>query len=199
MNVGLFPAYEITGVVLAGGKSQRFGQDKSLYPFKGKTLVEYAISALQPWCSRVLISTNNPHAYAFTGMPTIADLYPNCGPMSGIHSALAHASGEVVALVGCDMPYLDGRIFPFLIENMSGKQASAPLHFGFCETLCLVLRKDTLQAAEQAILEKKYKVLEFLQMIETGYHEVTLQEFFKPGMFHNINTQEDLGFGPKEK
>jgi len=196
MNAGLFPFYEVTGVVLAGGRSQRFGQDKSLYPFKGKTLVEYAIEALKPWCSQVLISTNNSYNYRFTGLPTIADIYPNCGPLSGIHSALTQAPGNVVALIGCDMPYLDGRIFPFLIENLAGKQASVPLHNGFRETLCLVLRKDTILQAERAISEKKYKVLDFLQMIETGYHEVTLQEFFKQGMFHNINTQHDLGFEP---
>ncbi|HSV88183.1 MAG TPA: molybdenum cofactor guanylyltransferase [Bacteroidales bacterium] len=197
MNPDLFPAKEITGFVLAGGKSSRFGYDKSLYKLKGKTLVEYAIDSIRPWCSQVIISTNNYADYEFTRLPTIADIHPDCGPMSGIHSALAQAPGKVMAIIGCDLPYLDGRIFPFLIENLAGKDASAPLHYGFCETLCLVLKKDCLQAAERAISEKKYKVLDFLQMIETGYHEVTLQEFFKPGMFHNINTQKDLDFVPK--
>ncbi|HSV87181.1 MAG TPA: molybdenum cofactor guanylyltransferase [Bacteroidales bacterium] len=196
MNQGLFPFNDVTGVVLAGGRSRRFGQDKSLFHFKGKTLVEYAIEALKPWCSQILISTNNSPNYLFTGLPTIADIYPNCGPMGGIHSALARAPGNIVALIGCDMPYIDGRIFPFLIENLTEKQASVPLNFGFRETLCLVLTKDCLQAAERAITGKKYKVLDFLQMIETGYHEVTLQEFFKPGMFHNINTQNDIDFEP---
>lgn len=187
---------DVSGVVLAGGRSNRFGQDKCLYVHNGITLTERAVHALLPWCGEIMISTNKPQEMAYLGLQTISDLHKDCGPLGGIHSGLQHSQGSVVVFTGCDMPYLDGRIIPFLINNLGDKQAVVPTHGGFRETLCLVLRKDSLAQIESALLQKTFKLLDVLQSIDTVFAEVSHEDFYTPGIFHNINTREDLKFEP---
>ncbi len=183
---------QISGVVLAGGKSSRFGQDKGLFPFRGKALVEHAIDILKPICSEILISTNNPDAYGFTGQKTIADIHAGCGPIGGMHSGLFNASGQIVLFLGCDMPFVDSKVFSFLLENIGRKHAAVAVHNGFRETLCMALKKDSLPLVEQAISEKKYKILEMLELLNVSYPELSTQPFYHKEMFYNINYLNDL-------
>ncbi len=53
----------VTGVVLAGGRSSRFGQDKGLYPYHGKPLVLHAADIIRPLCDELLIISNTPEEY----------------------------------------------------------------------------------------------------------------------------------------
>lgn len=183
---------QISGVVLAGGKSSRFGQDKGLFPFRGKALVDHAIDILKPICSEILISTNNPDAYGFTGQKTIADIHAGCGPIGGMHSGLFNASGQIVLFLGCDMPFVDSKVFSFLLENIGRKHAAVAVHNGFRETLCMALKKDSLPLVEQAISEKKYKILEMLELLNVSYPELSTQPFYHKEMFYNINYLNDL-------
>jgi molybdenum cofactor guanylyltransferase len=183
---------QISGVVLAGGKSSRFGQDKGLFPFRGKALVEHSIDILKPLCSEILISTNNPEAYAFTGLKTITDIHSDCGPIGGMHSGLFQAKGHVVFILGCDMPFVDGRVFSFLLDNIGDSHAAVAMHNGFRETLCMAMKKESLPMVEQAIADKKFKILDMLEMITVSYPELSTQPFFYKEMFHNINYLNDL-------
>jgi len=183
---------QISGVVLAGGKSSRFGQDKGLFPFRGKALVEHAIDILKPICSEILISTNNPDAYGFTGQKTIADIHAGCGPIGGMHSGLFNARGQVVLFLGCDMPFVDSKVFSFLLENIGGNHAAVAMHNGFRERLCMAIKKESLSVVEQAIAEKKYKILDMLESLNVIYPELSTQPFYNKEMFHNINYLKDL-------
>lgn len=182
----------VTGVVLAGGKSSRFGHDKGLFPFRGKALVEHAIKILEPVCSEILISTNKPADYSFTGIKTITDLYPGCGPVGGMHSGLYHAKGEVILFLGCDMPFVDSRVFSFLLNNMGANHAAVAVHNGFRETLCLALKKKSLPYVEQALEQKKYRIIEMLEPMQVCYTELSSLPFYHNQMFHNINRPDDL-------
>ena len=50
---------KILGVVLAGGKSQRFGKDKSQAQLQGKILIDYILSEIIDEFNEILIITNN--------------------------------------------------------------------------------------------------------------------------------------------
>ena len=51
---------DITGIILAGGKSTRMGTDKGFLKFNGKSFIEYSIAALKPLVSQIIIVSNNP-------------------------------------------------------------------------------------------------------------------------------------------
>ena len=53
---------ELSGIILAGGKSSRMGQDKGLMLFRGKQMVQYSIELLNLFTSQILISSNNQDA-----------------------------------------------------------------------------------------------------------------------------------------
>lgn len=98
---------DITGVILAGGRSTRMGgEDKGLIQLGGKALYQLVLSRLMPQVSNVIISANrNLHRYQKSGFPVISDAmadYP--GPLAGMLSALTHARTEWVVFTPCDVP-----------------------------------------------------------------------------------------------
>ena len=85
---------------MAGGKSSRMGTDKGLMTFQGKRLVEYAIELLQPFCSEIIISTNQA-GYEGFGFKTVSDVYRDCGPVGGLHAALSESNYDYNLIVSC--------------------------------------------------------------------------------------------------
>lgn len=80
----------ILGAVLAGGQSSRFGSDKALAEFRGRTLLARAVDALAGWCEHVIVVGR-----AEAPAPTLPDWpRPGMGPLAGIAAALHHARDE---------------------------------------------------------------------------------------------------------
>jgi molybdopterin-guanine dinucleotide biosynthesis protein A len=96
---------KITGIVLAGGRSSRMGEDKSLMKLNGKALVEYSINALRPLCDKVIISSNIA-AYDFTGCEVWPDELPDQAPIIGIYSCLKRSETELNVILSCDIPLM---------------------------------------------------------------------------------------------
>lgn len=183
----------MTGVVLAGGKSSRFGQDKGLYPFRGKPLAYHALNIVRPHCRELLISAND-HAEAYNQpvVHTIQDIYPDCGPLGGIHSALYHAEHRYIAIISCDSPFIPSEIYDFLYQNMGDHQCIMPAHNHFIETMCAIYTKDSLSVIEKAIRSGTYKIIEAVKQLNCHYLNIERTPFYYPDIFHNINYPEDL-------
>ena len=96
--------------VLAGGKSSRFGSNKALALWKGEILIERIIRQLRESFDHVMIISDDPESYAFTGCPVYPDPLSEKGPRAGLCSALEHCGGEYVFLTACDMPFVSGKL-----------------------------------------------------------------------------------------
>jgi len=80
----------ILGVVLAGGKSSRFGSDKALAELDGHTLIARAVDALSGWCEYVVVAGRET-----APAPTLPDWpAPDMGPLAGLAAALHLARDE---------------------------------------------------------------------------------------------------------
>ena len=80
---------KILGVVLAGGKSQRFGQDKSQVKLNGKILIDYILSEIIDEFRETLIVTNKPINFMRSNkISTTKDFREGEGPLGGILSAM---------------------------------------------------------------------------------------------------------------
>ncbi len=78
------------GIVLAGGRSSRFGSDKARAFLDGQSLLDHALRALAPHVDAVVVAGR-----AVPGQPLISDWpAPGLGPMGGIAGALRHAESE---------------------------------------------------------------------------------------------------------
>jgi len=109
---------EITGLVLAGGRGQRWGgRDKGLIQHAGRPLVEWVLAALAPQVGSLLISANrNLATYAAYGYPVVEDgLGGFQGPLAGIAAALSLVQTPWVVTAPCDGPALP----PDLVERLA--------------------------------------------------------------------------------
>lgn len=82
---------DITGIILAGGKSKRMGLNKSFLKVGEVTMIERTTELMKSLFERVILITNTPDEYKFLGIEMFEDIYKNVGPLAGIHSGLSHA------------------------------------------------------------------------------------------------------------
>ncbi len=189
------PESMVTGIILAGGKSSRFGSNKALFEYQGKKLVEYSIQTLKPLCEKILISTNQPEKFAFTGLQTVRDTYPDCGPIGGIHACLQQSESEHHLITGCDLPWLDTRLFAHILQCSPGFQVVIPSHKGLKETMTCYYNKTSTETLEKALQEKQYKILDAIASLKILYPVVDELDFYTEKLFANINYREDIERG----
>jgi molybdopterin-guanine dinucleotide biosynthesis protein A len=183
----------VTGFVLAGGKSSRMGEDKSMMIWKGKRLIEYAIEALKPLCNKVIISSN-VNQYQFTGCETWPDLLPQQAPMIGIYSSLKYSDTEDNLILSCDMPLITSRLFEYLLSNSASHDVIIPVHdYNKIETLCGVFKKNIIASLERSIRDQNFSLYKFID--STSHLKLEIgqdHEFFHNDLFLNVNTVEDF-------
>jgi molybdopterin-guanine dinucleotide biosynthesis protein A len=116
---------QLIGIVLAGGKSLRMGEDKSLLLINGNTMLEHMLTILsQTQVSKVMVNRNVTGTHESNeGRETsdlkqyIQDIIPNKGPLSGIHSALVNFPNADLLVVPVDMPMISAASLNVLISN----------------------------------------------------------------------------------
>lgn len=106
------------GVILAGGRSTRFGEDKSLYTLAGKEMYQYVAEMLAQTdeCDEIIVSTNERLKESFR-LKTIIDEYEDCGPLGGIYSASKKFPGKRLIVVSCDTPYVSQEWIKLLVKK----------------------------------------------------------------------------------
>ena len=107
----------ITGIILAGGKSSRMGTDKGFLMLKNKPFIQYSIDALQPLVSEIMIVSDNPD-YDALGLKRVDDIIKDAGPVAGICSGLEASLTKYNLILSCDIPLINSEILQKLIDNV---------------------------------------------------------------------------------
>lgn len=158
MTVGIT---DITGVVLAGGESRRFGTNKAFAPLHGVPLVEHALEVMRKIFSEVLIITDTPDLYSQFGVPVFQDFEPHQGPLGGIFTAFQKTRNDKVFVVGCDMPLLEQDAIRQILEAGRDADAAVPIHDGQKEYLLALYSRLLLPSMCQALGDGKNSLREF--------------------------------------
>jgi molybdopterin-guanine dinucleotide biosynthesis protein A len=182
----------VYGLVLAGGKSRRMGQDKALLMRDGKSQLEYVVSQLAAVTPRVYISTRagQQQESERSKYEQITDRYDNMGPIAGILSAMDEVPDVDWLVVACDLPNIDVSTLRFLLDNLSSEHpftAYRSSHDELPEPLCAVYKSESRALIEQFIesgISCPRKIL-----IKADAHLLTQPD---PTSLDNINTPEDL-------
>jgi molybdenum cofactor guanylyltransferase len=187
-------AHQITGFVLAGGKSSRMGEDKAALSLNGTTLLEHALAAIRPVCEPVFIIGARDRYGEFG--PGYEDIVPGCGPLGGVHAALTHSETELNLIIAVDTPFLTPELLRYLAERAADASYMivAPRIAGYVQPLCAVYSRKFLPIAAAALEAGKYKLAAlFPQESTLVITEPELEKFaFTPDMFENLNTPEDM-------
>ncbi|MBI2781191.1 MAG: molybdenum cofactor guanylyltransferase [Chloroflexi bacterium] len=99
----------VTAIVLAGGRSSRFGGPKLEAELGGATLLERAIRAVASVADEIVVAGSpSPVAVEVGGRPIrlVADAQPFAGPMAALAGALRGTESALAIVVGGDMPAL---------------------------------------------------------------------------------------------
>lgn len=103
------PRDDITGLVLAGGRSSRMGGvDKGLQDFRDEPMVAHVIRRLAPQVDALIINANqNIERYAAFGHPVVPDAIAGfAGPLAGLHAGLSACTTSLLVTSPCDSPFL---------------------------------------------------------------------------------------------
>ena len=206
---GYKKACAITGVILAGGKSRRMGENKAWLALGENSLIGHVIGRTRLVTDELLLITNNPDEYAHLNLRMHADIVPNTGTLGGVYTGLTYASHETVLCVACDSPFLEPKLLTYLVSALGEYDAVMPYtHNGIgirnpshpdepritLQTLCAAYSKRCLPIIESMLQESELRVhaLQKRANIKCITPEVW-QKFDPEGRsFFNINTPEDL-------
>jgi len=181
----------LSAVILAGGKSRRFGTNKALSMFHGERLIERLARSLGRLTHNVQIVTHTPEELAFLGLPMTGDLIPGCGPLGGIHTAIKTSGAETVVCVACDMPFVTDRFLRYMTEQAVDCDVVVPISAHGEEPLCAVYRDSCLSAVETCLHEGQYKITGFYERVRVKRILPEDTPLYDPWMFFNVNTRED--------
>ena len=101
-----------SGIILSGGRSSRFGQDKGLVELGGKPLVSWVVDLLRNVTDEIIVvvgsEENIPHYWTVVPdyVHVVPDYYPEDSPLIGLISGLRVANGSYAAVCACDMPFV---------------------------------------------------------------------------------------------
>jgi len=185
----------VAGLVLAGGRSVRFGGEKAVATLAGRTLLEWAAERLQSVCSAVAVNvrarTEAETVAKARNLPTLYDEAGDAlGPLAGVKVGLIWAEQQgagVLAVSPCDVPLLPDDLYPRLLAAAEGGAAMAQTRDGR-QPLCALWPVTALPIVRRALADgahpPTWQVLEGL-----GAQKVLFED---PAAFANINTRADL-------
>ena len=194
---------DITGIILAGGKSKRMGLNKSFLKVGEVTMIERTTELMKSLFERVMLITNTPDEYKFLGIEMFEDIYKNVGPLAGIHSGLAHSITDKNFIISCDMPFVDEGVIEFIINYKTNKSITITKADGFVQQLCGLYSKQDLQEIVEIIDDDKFeinnsqkcgcKVLQLVQKLDAEIIDIANEyDGYEEGMFLNMNKPEDF-------
>jgi len=187
----------VLGVVLAGGKSQRFGQDKSQVKLQDKILINYILSEIIDVFQETLIIANDPIDYMQSDKISITkDFKSNLGPLGGVLTGMKwikknNKNYKWISTFPSDTPFFTKKELDYFYENI--KEDNSKLFFiknkDTRHNIFGLWSLDLIDQLEKDLLKGERKVEVWADSI--GVSTVNI-EYKKPDPFFNINTKEDL-------
>lgn len=128
----------LTGVLLVGGASERFGSPKALARFRGETLAEHGRQLLEETCDEVLVVGKAADGLPF---PVLDDGAGSRAPVYGLIAGLRAARHDVVVALPVDVPLVTAAVLRALGQAGAVPSARIPLPGAYPRSLLPVLER----------------------------------------------------------
>jgi len=190
-------------VILAGGFSKRFGQDKCLMDLVGKPLVFHVIDRVSSVVDeKVVVVGSNALRDKLSNVfkskiRVVVDKYDGQSPLVGALTGFENVDAEYSLLLPCDTPFVSAEIVALLLDLRVNRDAVIPRWpNGYIEPLQAVYNTESaIEAAKKALDEGKRDLLSMINYLHGVRYVSTLvlqQLDLKLLTFFNVNTPEDL-------
>lgn len=184
-------AKTISGIVLAGGRSERFGRDKCTYEYRGKALIQYSIDLLQGIVDELLIVTSSSAEDMLKAFgTTCVDDDDDSGPLAALITACSHVDTPAIFVLPCDMPFIRSDSIRKIVEIFQKERPGACVAVdtsGRVNPLVACYSTEIEENLREAMLYGNgsvYSVLQSLELVST----VLLSD----SELTNINRQTDI-------
>lgn len=177
----------VIGIVLAGGQSRRYGSPKAFAQYRGKCFYEYAIAALTPHCTEIVIVARPQDIDRFpNGLHVVTDLqeYAGKGPLAGILTGMHTIQSDWYAVLPCDVPFADDSIIRELQNYRTGHRSVAIKVDGKPHPLLSIWNEGTEPMIRASLETENRSVRPLIDNWVDG--QALLDE--KPSIFDNVNS-----------
>ena len=188
----------ISGVILAGGRSRRLGRDKAMEPVGGQPLICRVMDRVrQVTQEMVVVVADEERGQALPlgeSARVAVDIYPDKGSLGGIFSGLSAAREPWALVVACDMPFLNLDLLRRLVSLREGMDAVVPVLEGRPEPTHALYSRACLPHIEARLRADDLKISGFFDQVRVRYVPEEDIARFDPDFlsFFNVNSPPDL-------
>lgn len=183
---------QATGIILAGGKSSRMGEDKGLVLLNGKPMIQYVIEALKEVVSNIIIISNNA-SYNKFGVPVYSDIIKNKGPVGGIYTGLYHSTTELNFCISCDVPMISSDFIFWLLNKSGNASITLPMCKDKVHQMIGVYSKQVLSYFKESAEKEHLKLSQVNKDMACEIIDIEKEYAnFDELIFSNINTKNEL-------
>lgn len=188
-----------SAIVLAGGRSSRFGSDKAKVEFRGVTLLEHVLRACAPLCDELIVVAATEQqldpSYAQPAVRLVRDEVAFEGPLAGLLAGLPRISSRWAIVCSVDTPLLAAGVLRLLIHSATADVlAVLPVVEGRVQPFPSLVAKDSLAALRAAFDAGERRIgaaLQGLAHVEVPELELRAED---PRLlsFRGANTPQEL-------
>ncbi len=192
---------QVNAFIIAGGKSSRMKQgvempssDKAFLTVDGRYLIEHAIHQARVADDIYIVGPKDKFsAYG----RVVLDIFPDAGPLGGIHAALKKSRAELNLMLPVDMPFMQREFLRYMLAEALKNSAmvTVPTMNGRLQPLCAVYRCEFAVLAEAALKDGKHKIDQLFPKYGTAFIDIETAQMkekgFDAAMFDNINSPDD--------
>ncbi len=188
---------DINCIILAGGKSTRFGHDKVLEKIGNTSLLEQVISHVDPISKDIIIVTAKGRTFAHLAnrpkIKVVSDIFPEQGSLGGIYTGLVNSESFYNLVVAADMPLLNEELLRYMIKVAKGYDFTLPRFDDWFEPLHAVYSRNCIAPIKSILEQGKKSILELFNYVKMNYVDAKEIDKFDPQhlSFMNINTPQD--------
>ena len=173
------------------------GENKALKMFAGQPLIARMVDRVRSIAQELLVTTNQAQAFEFLNIPLVADKLPGKGALSGLYTAVAAAQQPLVAVLACDMPFINPELLVAQRDILlkEGADVIVPRTLQGMEPLHAIYRQSTcLPAIEAALRADQRRLTSWFSTVQV--REMQMDEIAQiDPQFHsfiNVNTPQEF-------
>ena len=184
----------LTGIILAGGKNIRMGENKAFIRVNGRRIIDRTAELFHEIFEQVTLVTNEPVTYSHLNLEIVVDLIPASSALIGIYTGLFYAATPYCFIVACDMPFLNRKVIDYMVSIRKDYDVVIPVLDDGYHPIHALYSRRCITPIKQLIRTGNFKITDFFNRVRV--RNVTPEELraVDPPMkaVLNINTPEDL-------
>ncbi len=187
----------VSGLLIAGGKSRRMGQDKRFVKVGGRSVFDRTLALLMAtFAENIVVLAEPVDSLDVRGCRVVYDVISNAGSLGGLYTGLLAATQPRVFAVACDMPFVNVKVIRLMLSRNDTADVVAAHLSGRFQPMHAVYSKRCVPFLKAMAERRDLKLQKLLQRDELQIAVLSEDDFLplQSGLrsFHNINTPDDL-------